>query len=153
MSDPTTQRHQDSQLLFIPNQWLMSWDTLATQLLLNQLIPNTTCLILLDWTAEIPRNGLNYRLGPVHLSLEDVTVHAGHEVLMEVDPIVCWLLAIHKGFWPGAQASPNSMIKHHDYYINKAITNERCTINLYFKHFLLRDLQKFQTNVAGTKMI
>jgi hypothetical protein len=53
---------------------------------------------------------------PMHLSLEEVNVCAGHKVLMEVDDKVsnCWQST--QDFMPPTQALPNSLIKY--YYIN-----------------------------------
>ncbi len=41
--------------------------------------------LLLDLTAEFPRNGYANRLGAYHLFLEEVAVPDGHKVLVEVD--------------------------------------------------------------------
>jgi len=48
---------------------------------------------------------------PIHLSLEEVAVHAGHKVLMEVDYYFtdCWWTT--RDFRPAAQASPNLLTK------------------------------------------
>ncbi len=45
-------------------------------------------LLLLNWTAEFPRLVMPIEWAPIHLSMEEVTVSAGHEVLTFISLIV-----------------------------------------------------------------
>jgi len=59
---------------------------------------NKAILLSLAWTAEFPQNGQANRIGPlIHLSLEEVAVHAGHKVLMDVDDIILLIVGIPQG--------------------------------------------------------
>ncbi len=51
-----------------------------------------TYLLLLNWTAEFPRMVRPIEQAPIHPSLEEVAVCAGHKVLMVVDLYftACW---------------------------------------------------------------
>jgi hypothetical protein len=73
-------------------------------------------VFFLFWQMSFPGMVCPIVTAPIRLSLQNVDVHAGHEVLIEVDNSILLIVGNPQwGFRPAAQASPITLFKFYYY--------------------------------------